>query len=365
MTKMNGSATPGGAKTNAKQVMIALAAIIMISVAFLNYGCSGPESQPGQAVEDTSINYVAELMGEEKVWLAPDVSTIPAGEEGQMIRYGRTLIVHTSKYYGPKGSINHSTNGMNCQNCHLDAGTKPYGNNLGAVTSTYPKFMPRFGAVQSVPDKVNDCFTRSMNGDAIDTAGKEMTAIIAYLDWLGKDVKKGETPVGSGGIKAPQLIDRAADPANGKLVYTQFCARCHGADGQGQFTVDVMKDPAKQQGGTATAEDLYYYPPLWGAKSFNGVATLYRLSKFAGFVQHNMPYPIDFKNTVLTDEQAWDVAAYVNSLDRPIKDHSKDYVTDISKKPFDFPFGPFADNFPELQHKFGPYKDMPSAKHKK
>ena len=75
-----------------------------------------------------------------------------------------------------------------------------------------------------------------------------------------------------------------------------------------------------------------------------------------------MPYPVTYKNPVLTDEQAWDVAAFVNSQARQFKDHSKDYVSDISKKPFDFPFGPYADNFTEAQHKFGPYTEMPSAK---
>jgi thiosulfate dehydrogenase len=38
-------------------------------------------------------------------------------------------------------------------------------------------------------------------------------------------------------------------------------------------------------------------------------------------------------------------------------DLSKDWP-DISKKPFDHPFGPYADNFPEKQHKFGPYAEI-------
>jgi thiosulfate dehydrogenase len=28
---------------------------------------------------------------------------------------------------------------------------------------------------------------------------------------------------------------------------------------------------------------------------------------------------------------------------------------DVSKKPFDHPFGPFSDPFSEAQHKFGPF----------
>ncbi|HEY4154845.1 MAG TPA: cytochrome C, partial [Puia sp.] len=54
-------------------------------------------------------------------WTAPDSSSIPHTAEGDLIRYGRKLIVNTSYYFGPKGIISHLANGMNCQNCHLEA----------------------------------------------------------------------------------------------------------------------------------------------------------------------------------------------------------------------------------------------------
>ncbi|HAS58435.1 MAG TPA: cytochrome C, partial [Algoriphagus sp.] len=60
---------------------------------------------------------------------------------------------------------------------------------------------------------------------------------------------------------------------------------------------------------------------------------------------------------------AWDVAAYVNSMERPSKDLSQDWP-DISKKPMDHPFGPYSDSFPEVQHKFGPFKPITEAKSK-
>ena len=349
-----------------KRVSVNLTLAIIAVVVFLLQAvisCS-PENQSAQNNSDTSATSVSDLFTEEHVWTAPDTNSIPNDDEGKLISYGRTLVIHTSKYFGPTGYLLNTINGMNCQNCHLEAGTRPYGNNLGAVSTTYPRFSPRAGALVTIAGKVNECFTRSMNGAPIDTNSKEMHAIVAYLKWLGKDVKKGEVPAGSGGIKAPPFIYRTADPEKGKLVYDQFCSRCHGAAGQGQLVKDVLKDPTKQQGGTATTDDHYYYPPLWGSHSFNGVATLYRLSKFAGFVQNNMPYPMTYKTAILSDEQAWDVAAYVNSRERLILDHSKDYATAIAKKPFDFPFGPYADNFSEAQHKFGPYTEMPSAKTK-
>lgn len=340
-------------------------ALISLTVFLLQslISCS-PENNSAQNNPDTSSTSVADLFTEEHVWTAPDTNTIPNNDEGKLISYGRTLIMHTAKYFGPRGSLSQSTNGLTCQNCHLEAGTRPHGNNLAVAASIYPKYSPRASSMVSIAEKVNECFTRSLNGAPIDSTGREMNAIIAYLKWLGKDIKKGETPAGIGGIKAPHFIYRAADADKGKLVYDQLCARCHGKDGEGMLVTDVLKDVTKQQGGTATTDDLYYYPPVWGSNSFNGVATLYRLSKFAGFVQNNMPYPMTYKTAVLTDEQAWDVAAYVNSRERPINDYSMDYAADISKKPFDYPFGPYSDNFSEAQHKFGPYTEMPSAKKK-
>jgi len=55
-----------------------------------------------------------------------------------------------------------------------------------------------------------------------------------------------------------------------------------------------------------------------------------------------------------TDEEAWDVAAYVNSQSRPSKDLSADWPK-IAAKPVDHPFGPFSDGFDEKQHKYGPF----------
>jgi len=61
-----------------------------------------------------------------------------------------------------------------------------------------------------------------------------------------------------------------------------------------------------------------------------------------------------YTNPQLSDEEAWDVAAYVNSQPRPKKTFTHDWP-DISKKPIDHPFGPYSDDFSELQHKYGPF----------
>jgi len=114
---------------------------------------------------------------------------------------------------------------------------------------------------------------------------------------------------------------------------------CHGKKGEGILNAQ----------GTA-----YTYPPLWGAHSYNIGASIYRLSKFAGFVKHNMPYNAD-KSAQLTTEQAWDVAAFVNSQSHPYKNIESDWPK-LATKPYDYPFGPYADNmFSKDQRKYGPY----------
>jgi len=294
------------------------------------------------------------LMDSVQVFVAPDTNfnhvwTAPSdwrmmyldSSEKDLVQYGRELIAHTSEYLGPKGSVLQMSNGMNCQNCHLNAGTQPWGNNYFAVQSTYPKFRARSGTKENQIKRVNDCFQRSLNGKPLDSTGREMRAILAYIKWLGNDVEKDKIPRGSGIFKLKGM-KRACDPSKGLEVYVAKCQSCHQADGGG-----LLAENGKS----------YTYPPLWGKNSYNHGAGLFRISNFAGYVKYNMPQGTTYEKPVLTDEEAWDVAAYVNSMPRPSKDLSMDWPK-IAKKPFDHPFGPYVDPFSEEQHKFGPYKPI-------
>ena len=279
------------------------------------------------------------------LWVAPGTYTLPADENGRLIRYGKELIANTSHYLGPKGAVAQITNGMNCQNCHLDAGTRAWGNNYGAVAATYPKYRARSGSIESVLKRVNDCFVRSLNGTPPDSNSKESKAIVAYIQWLGAAAEKGKKPHGSG-IKELPFLNRAASAEKGEAVYAAKCLSCHGAGGQGVL---------------APTGDAYQYPPLWGPHSYNTGAGLFRLSRFAGYVYDNMPYRTIFDNKPqLTNEEAWDVAAYVNTQTRPHADIRNDWP-DITEKPFDNPIGPYADTFSEAQHKYGPFKPIKDA----
>lgn len=314
-------------------VFLIVALLVSIVLTLLNMGTE-------QAASISAEPTVA-VKTQDDFWHMPDEATLEGNNDAELIKYGKEIIAHTSTYFGPKGSVAQITNGMNCNNCHLDAGTRVWGNNYAAVASTYPKFRERSGAIETIPKRINDCFERSLNGKAIDTNSKEMLAMVAYMQWLGTNVQKGDKPKGSGIVELAYL-NRPANPDAGKLVYESKCASCHQANGEGLLN------------STGTE---YAFPPLWGKNSYNDGAGLYRLSRFAGYVKANMPLGATHDNAMLTDEEAWDVAAFVNSMPRPHKDLSKDWPN-IAGKPVDHPFGPFHDGFSEKEHKYGPFKPI-------
>ncbi|MFN2439901.1 MAG: c-type cytochrome, partial [Chitinophagaceae bacterium] len=224
-------------------------------------------------------------------WQAPDTNAIPFSEEGDLIRYGRELIANTSKYLGPKGTVLQISNGMNCQNCHIDAGSKHFANPFSAVLSTYPKYRHRSGKMESIEFRINECMERSLNGKKLDSLSNEMMAMKAYFEWLGKGVPKDIRPRGTG-IEEPPFMKRAADVQRGKIVYELKCSRCHGDNGQGALHPDSTH---------------YIYPPLWGNNSYNIGAGMYRLIQLAGFIKNNMPFDSVQSGFRLPNEDVWDV----------------------------------------------------------
>ena len=309
-----------------------------------NVGFHPPQTHASEALPAQAESNSTSLMDPVGMWIAPDWTGVESEPNAEDIKYGRELIVNTSEYLGPNGKVRKISNGLNCQNCHLQAGTVPLGNNYSAAKSTYPKVRGRSGKSEDIQMRINGCFQRSLNGEILANDSKEMIAMVAYMDWLGKDVPKGEKPKGAGLYEVP-LLERAADPIKGKTIYERECVACHMIDGQG-----VMKPDGSS----------YIYPPLWGEHSYNQGAGLFRMSRFAGYVKANMPFGATYESPILSDEEAWDVAAYVNSLDRPKRDFPNDWP-DISKKPIDHPFGPYADGFSEEQHKFGPFQAIKDA----
>lgn len=294
-----------------------------------------------------TIHEKANELSDEKGWRSPDINLVPQTPEGDLIRYGRELIVNTSKYLGPRGTVAKITNGMNCQNCHMEAGTGLPVNSFFAVASTYPRYRDRSGRVESIEFRVNDCLQRSLNGKPIDSLSKEMRAIVAYLKWLGKDVKPGKKLFS--GTVGLSFLERAADTLKGKMIFQDKCQRCHQSHGQGVLDFDSSE---------------YRYPPLWGANSYNASAGMYRISSLAIFIKYNMPFDLAVNGPQLSDEEAWDVAALICSQPRPVKNFPEDWPK-LESKPIDFPFGPYTDAFTQQQHKYGPFLPIKEAHNNK
>jgi thiosulfate dehydrogenase len=231
-------------------------------------------------------NLPAETPAARSLWKAPDIKQLPATADAAMIKYGRDLIVNTAGYLGPKGTIAKISNGMNCQNCHLDAGTRTYGNSFAFVASAYPKYRDRSGRVESIPFRINECMERSMNGKALDSNSREMKAMTAYLQWIGTNPPEQLLSAGINKLQVP-FIERSADPVKGKFIFISKWITCHGANGAGKLNTDSSG---------------FIYPPLWGEQSYNVSAGMYRLTRLATFIKYNMPFTTLEKGPQLTDE---------------------------------------------------------------
>ncbi len=221
----------------------------------------------------------------------PSESSLPTGALGDAIALGKSIVVDTQgaakRYVG---------NGLNCVSCHLDAGRAAYAAPLVGLTGVFPEYRARRGSVESLEQRINDCFLRSMNGHAMPPASAEMIGLLAYIAWLSQGVPVGSEVVGRGfrDISPPA----PPDATRGKALYAQKCSACHGATGQ----------------GLAGAGGAFTFPPLWGPRSFNTGAGMARVSVAAAFVQAKMPLGA---GGTLTDQEAYDIAAFFTAQPRP------------------------------------------------
>lgn len=221
----------------------------------------------------------------------PAESTIPKGPEGDAIRLGKLLISDTRKQLP-----NNVGNGLNCTNCHLGAGTVAYAGPFVGLWGMFPEYRSRGANINSLQDRINDCFQRSMNGKALAYDSKEMNAMLMYMRWLSTGVPTGTPVAGRGMGKVNTAL--VPNAAHGKTLYMQKYASCHGAQGEG------IKNPT---GG-------YTFPPVWGNASFNIGAGMARTYTAAAFIRHNMPLG---QGNTLSEQEAIDVAEYVTHQPRP------------------------------------------------
>ena len=284
-------------------------------------------------------------------WPQPNAESLPAGAWKDTVLYGRKLFTETYSVVGPEvsdTSMRYAGNNLSCQSCHLQAGTQRFAIPMIGVYGVFPVFIGRENEVRTLEERIEGCMERSMNGRALPIDGKEMKALVSYIQFLSTGVPVGKSLQGRGSPNLP-LLTRAADPKRGADVYKANCALCHQPDGQGQ-----RKGPKGDAQG-------YVFPPLWGPDSFNDGAGMHRLIASASFIHANMPLGTHYDQPALSVDDAWDVAAYINSQPRPQRAHLDADYPNRALKPADAPFPPFVDNFPLEQHRLGPFQPIMDA----
>jgi thiosulfate dehydrogenase len=217
-------------------------------------------------------------------YAVPSDSLIPAGAMGESIRRGRAIVLAARDSLGA-----HVGNRLTCTNCHREAGTKASSGPWVGSYASFPQYNARAGRVIRMEDRINECLRRSENGKPLDPASREMTDIVSYMAFLSSGVPHGPRAPWLGYRRIPA---RPAHADEGAKVFTAECARCHGVQGE----------------GTKIA------PPLWGSHSFAIGAGMSRIGTAAAFIRWNMPFD---RPMTLTDQQAYDVAAFVLSHPRP------------------------------------------------
>lgn len=188
---------------------------------------------------------------------------------------------------------------LHCSSCHLQAGRKAGASWWGGAIRRWDE---NKGYPGGIAQRINSCFQNSLNGEPLCSPTNKrcpdspvMTSLIAYMEWIDRKAAATNTHFPPGFPALPVL---AGNAANGKAVFLQKCAFCHGAEGEGRYL-----------------DGHYYRPALWGDHSFNTSAGMDSQSDLAPFIHANMPY---MSGGALTPQEAWDLAAFIDGMPRPV-----------------------------------------------
>ena len=274
----------------------------------------------------------------------PDLNKLPPGPYKELVQYGHELTTRTFAHIGPEVvdvRKRFAGNNLACASCHQQAATKPFAMPWTGVSATFPQYRGREDDISTVEERVNGCMERSMSGKALPLDSREMKAFVTYISFLSRGIPVGATVEGAGMVQS-KMPNRRANLDNGAKVYAAQCVACHGDNGQGVRA----GQPGDAQG--------YVFPPLWGPDTFNNGAGMNRLAMATRFIKHNMPQGTNFDAPQLSDDDAYDVAAYMLSKPRPEKANLEADFPARWNKPVDSAFPPYLLGAPADQHRFGP-----------
>ena len=246
--------------------------------------------------------------------IAFEAPPMPSGEVGRMVKLGQDIAMNTATHPLTKKLVG---NTLSCKSCHLQENANGYpGTGKGLSTwigtaTVFPAYSKREKTLQTLEDRSNNCFMRSMGGKRLENGSEASLALATYISWLSTgmpmkmDEKRPVTPSKSqfyadGQKKFKAIVEKSTHKnyLNGKKVFEASCASCHQANGSGMF-------PA--------------FPALWGFDyegknlAFNAGAGLADPKKSATWIQDNMPL---YQEQTLSDQDAADVALYVDSQPR-------------------------------------------------
>lgn len=221
----------------------------------------------------------------------PPADAIPDDEFGKMVRKGQDIFLHTPQ--NAKGFVG---NDMNCVSCHMDAGRRRNASPLWAAYVLYPAYRSKNRHVNTLAERLQGCFRYSMNGAMPPADSDIIVALESYMYWMAKGAPTGIKLEGQGFKRLPEPAQEP-EYVRGQKVFEKNCVLCHGADGQGQRVAGRM-----------------VFPALWGDDSFNWGAGMHSIPTAAAFIKANMPLG---RGGTLTDQEAWDVAYFMNAHERP------------------------------------------------
>ncbi len=212
----------------------------------------------------------------------------------RVIRRGHDLFVNTQQLRGKN-----VFNNMNCNSCHMGEGRLPFAGPVWPAAVILPNYRPKNDHVNNLEERISGCFSFSMNGIPPEYGSDDMLALTAYHQWLAKGVPIYQPGGNMYGRGYPRLADPAKEmnAERGAKVYVENCSICHADDG-----------------GGLVERDEVVFPALWGDKSYNWGAGISRHYTLSSFIKHNMPLG---RPNSLSDQDAWDVAYYINTQERP------------------------------------------------
>ncbi len=271
---------------------LAPAAFTLSTVMMLLSGCAAEEPSPAPQIDPPMAPPPADTS-----FTPPPRGTLPDGDFGEAVSRGEAIF-HDSPTHAGEYAGNH----LSCKNCHLDDGRRADAAPMWAAWVSYPAFRKKNRHVNTMEERIQGCFTYSLNaresvvGHAPESGSLVLSDLQSYMYWLSTGAKVGDDLPGRGFPKLDKP-EGGWDRDRGGKLYAEKCSACHGASGEG-----------------VEAAGTLFFPPLWGPESYNWGAGMHRISTAAGFIYANMPLG---QERTLSEQEAWDLAAFVNSHPRP------------------------------------------------